>query len=125
MKYGKYHCKYSYFGNLVEIRIPKKFSVCSNKWTNYKHFQKESKSQIRKAEWNCINDTIMEGLQNNNLKPFWKYVKSRKQDSPEYPDLNPWFTDVSTLCLYRCFSMCLQITCSSNLHDTDVSDTGL
>ena len=81
MKYGKYHCKYSYFGNLVEIRIPKKFSVCSNKWTNYKHFQKECKSQVRKAEWNYINDTIMEGLQNNNSKPFWKYAKSRKQDN--------------------------------------------
>jgi hypothetical protein len=23
----------------------------------------------------------MEGLQNNNSKPFWKYVKSRKQDN--------------------------------------------
>jgi hypothetical protein len=30
--------------------------------------------------------------------------------SHEYPDLNPWFNDVSTLCLSRCFSMCLQIT---------------
>ena len=45
--------------------------------------------------------------------------------SHEYPDLNPWFNDVSTLCLSRCFSMCLQITCSSNLHGTDVSNTGL
>ena len=53
----------------------------TNKWTNYKHFQKECKGQVRKAEWNYINDTIMEGLQNNNSKPFWKYVKSRKQDS--------------------------------------------
>jgi hypothetical protein len=52
----------------------------TNKWTNYKHFQKECKSQVRKAEWNYINDTMMEGLQNNNSKPFWKYVKSRKQD---------------------------------------------
>jgi hypothetical protein len=24
----------------------------TNKWTNYKHFQKEFKSQVRKAEWN-------------------------------------------------------------------------
>ena len=53
----------------------------TNKWTNYKHFQKECKSQVRKAEWNYINDTIMEGLQNNNSKPFWKYVKPRKQDN--------------------------------------------
>jgi hypothetical protein len=45
--------------------------------------------------------------------------------SHEYPDLNPWFNDVSILCFSRCFSMCLQITCSSNLHGTDVSDIGL
>jgi hypothetical protein len=53
----------------------------TNKWTNYKHFQKECKRQVRKAEWNYINDTIMEGLQNNNSKPFWKYAKSLKQDN--------------------------------------------
>jgi hypothetical protein len=53
----------------------------TNKWTNYKHFQKECKRQVRKAEWNYINDTIMEGLQNNNSKPFWMYVNSRKQDN--------------------------------------------
>ena len=53
----------------------------TNKWTNYRHFQKECKSQVRKAEWNQINDTIIEGHQNNNSKPFWKYIKSRKQDN--------------------------------------------
>jgi hypothetical protein len=53
----------------------------TNKWTNYKHFQKECKRQVRKAEWNYINDIIMERLQNNNSKPFWKYVESRKQDN--------------------------------------------
>jgi hypothetical protein len=36
------------------------------------------KSHVRKAEWNYINDTIMEGLQNNNSKPFWKYKKNGK-----------------------------------------------
>ena len=50
-------------------------------WTNYRHFQRECKRQVRKAEWNYINNTIMEGLENNNPKPFWKYIKSRKQDN--------------------------------------------
>ncbi|CAG2186661.1 unnamed protein product [Mytilus edulis] len=53
----------------------------TNNWTNYRHFQKECKRQIRKAEYNYINTTILEGLENNNSKPFWKYVKSRKQDN--------------------------------------------
>ncbi|CAC5371135.1 unnamed protein product [Mytilus coruscus] len=32
----------------------------TNNWTNYRHFQKECKRQIRKAEWNYINTTILE-----------------------------------------------------------------
>ena len=40
-----------------------------------------NKLQTLKKKWNYINDTIMEGVQNNNSKPFWKYVKSRKQDN--------------------------------------------
>ncbi|CAG2252899.1 unnamed protein product [Mytilus edulis] len=53
----------------------------TNNWTNYRHFQKECKRQIRKAEYNYINTTILEGLENNNSNPSWKYVKSRKQDN--------------------------------------------
>jgi hypothetical protein len=30
--------------------------------------------QIRKAEWAYINNTIMEGIENNSTKPFWKYT---------------------------------------------------
>jgi hypothetical protein len=36
---------------------------------------------MRKAEWDYINSTINEGLQSNNSKPFWKYIKSKKQDN--------------------------------------------
>jgi hypothetical protein len=50
-------------------------------WSNYKHYQKECKRQIRKGEWNYINSAILEGTEKNNTKPFWKYVKSRKQDN--------------------------------------------
>ena len=30
---------------------------------------------------NYINSAILEGMEKNNTKPFWKYVKSRKQDN--------------------------------------------
>ncbi|CAG2245813.1 unnamed protein product [Mytilus edulis] len=50
-------------------------------WTNYRHFQKTCKREIRKAENNYINNAIIEGMNKNNTKPFWKYVKSRKQDN--------------------------------------------
>ena len=36
---------------------------------------------MKAIEWEYINNTIEEGLQNNNTKPFWSYVKSRRQDS--------------------------------------------
>jgi hypothetical protein len=36
---------------------------------------------LRKAEWNYINSAILEGMEKNNTIPFWKYVKSRKQDN--------------------------------------------
>ena len=36
---------------------------------------------MRKAEWEYINNTITHALQTNNSKPFWKYIKSRKQDN--------------------------------------------
>jgi hypothetical protein len=50
-------------------------------WANYKFIQKECKKRIRKAEWDHINDTISKGLLNNNSKPFWNYVKSKKNDN--------------------------------------------
>jgi hypothetical protein len=33
------------------------------------------------SEWDYINSTINEGLQSNNSKAFWKYIKSKKQDN--------------------------------------------
>jgi hypothetical protein len=53
----------------------------TNNWSNYKYDQKECRQNIRRAEYQYINKNIMEGLQNNNSKPFWKYIKSKKQDS--------------------------------------------
>ena len=53
----------------------------TKKWTNYRQFQKECKRTLRRAEWDYINTNILEGLNNNSTKPFWKYIKSKKQDS--------------------------------------------
>ena len=53
----------------------------TNNWTNYKFIQKTCRRSMRKAEWEYINNTITQGLKTNNSKPFWKYIKSRKQDN--------------------------------------------
>lgn len=52
-----------------------------NSWSKYKQFQKECKKQFRSAEWNHVNNIIQEGFKENTSKPFWKYVKSKKQDN--------------------------------------------
>lgn len=53
----------------------------TGKWENYKFVQKQCRRKLRKAEWEHINGTITDGLKTNNSKPFWAYVKSKKQDS--------------------------------------------
>ena len=53
----------------------------SKNWASYKRFQKYCKKQIRRAEWSYVNQTIINGLQENNTKPFWNYVKSKRKDN--------------------------------------------
>ena len=53
----------------------------TGKWENYRFLQKECGRKMRAMEWEYINNTIEDGLRNNNTKPFWSYVKSRRQDS--------------------------------------------
>ena len=57
------------------------------KWAEYRKFQKECKKAFKEAEQKHINDTIQEGLNENNSKPFWRYVKSKKKDSFGIPPL--------------------------------------
>jgi hypothetical protein len=53
----------------------------SGDWKNYRFIQKECKRSFRKAEWDFLNSVIVNGLQENDSKPFWKYIKSKKQDN--------------------------------------------
>ena len=42
---------------------------------------KEMQTKFQKAEQNYIVNTINKGLEENNSKPFWRYIKSKKQDN--------------------------------------------
>ena len=42
---------------------------------------KKPRRSMHKAEWEYINNTITQGVQTNNSKPFWKYIESIKQDN--------------------------------------------
>ena len=63
----------------VKNRLRKQAKATKN-WDNYYQHQKECKLAFRKAELEYINNSITEGLKNNDTKPFWRYVKGRKQD---------------------------------------------
>ena len=53
----------------------------SKNWTTYNNFQKTCRDEFRKAECSYVNKTIMEGLQNNNSKPLWGYIKGKRNDN--------------------------------------------
>jgi hypothetical protein len=43
--------------------------------------RKNAKDNSEKPNENHINNIISEGFENNNSKPFWNYMKSKKQDN--------------------------------------------
>ena len=48
---------------------------------NIKMPKKETLRTIRRAHWNYINKILLEGLEERDSKPFWRYIKFWKQDS--------------------------------------------
>jgi hypothetical protein len=61
-------------------RLYKKAKQTKN-WKPYNKFQKVVRRELRKAERDYITTTINESLAANNSKPFWNYVKRKKQDN--------------------------------------------
>jgi hypothetical protein len=52
----------------------------SHNWADFRFTQKQCRRAMRKAEQQYINNMIEKGMADNNTKPFWRYVKSRRQD---------------------------------------------
>ncbi len=44
-------------------------------------YEKVTKKAIRQAHWQYINNILQESLDKNDTKPFWRYIKARRQDS--------------------------------------------
>ena len=53
----------------------------SKDWLEYKNAKKETLHTIGRVHWNYINKILLEGLKERDSKPFWRYIKFRKQDS--------------------------------------------
>ena len=53
----------------------------SPEWIEYKNFANQTKKSIRRAERAHINNILKTAERDRNCKPFYKYVKSKKQDA--------------------------------------------
>ena len=53
----------------------------TNNWSGYREYQKHCRRELCRAEWQFINGKILQGLEQKDKKPFWRYIKARKQDN--------------------------------------------
>ena len=50
-------------------------------WKHFRSIQKNVINSLKRARENYINNIIAEGLEKNDSKPFWRYIKSQRQDN--------------------------------------------
>jgi len=53
----------------------------------FKKFKKDTAKEQRGARWKYINKFVSQAFEENNTRPFWKYVKSQRQDNFGVPPL--------------------------------------
>jgi len=58
----------------------KKSGLAANK-TKFLKLKKATAKAIKKAHWDYVNNILSESLSTNDSKPFWKYIKSKRQEN--------------------------------------------
>ena len=53
----------------------------SSDWQKYNEISKECKRALNQARWRHVNKTLTEAEEAGNSKPFWRYIKSQRQDT--------------------------------------------
>nr|XP_054748767.1 uncharacterized protein LOC129254333 [Lytechinus pictus] len=66
---------------------PRRTSNKAEDWEKYKRFQRTCKKAFKKAEEEHVTSSIVQGLEENNPKPFWRYIASKRQDRTGLPPL--------------------------------------
>ena len=49
-------------------------------WAKYKLQKRDKQRNLRRCCWSFINDQLLTSLETQNSKPFWRYIKSQRQD---------------------------------------------
>ena len=50
-------------------------------WEKYKMLKRNTQKAVRQAHWNYVNSILNVSLEEGNSKPFWNYVKSKRNDN--------------------------------------------
>ena len=50
-------------------------------WRKFYRFKKETLRAIRKAHWDHVNSILVDSIDQHDSKPFWRYIKSRRQEN--------------------------------------------
>ena len=50
-------------------------------WATYKRVKSETQKSIRKAQWDYVENILVESFDKNDTKPFWKFIKAKRQDN--------------------------------------------
>ena len=56
-------------------------------WQKFVDTKKKNKTDIKRTRMKCIDDRVVGDLENGNIKPFRRYLKSLHQDSFGVPAL--------------------------------------
>ena len=62
------------------MQLAKKTGIPSD-WCKYKQHKSITQKQDRQAHWNYVNAILNKSLEHGNNKPFWKYIKARRNDN--------------------------------------------
>ena len=58
-----------------------KKAMQTKQWDAFLIHQRICRKAFRQAEWEYVNSKIQTGLEQNNTKPFWSYIKSKRSDN--------------------------------------------
>ena len=61
------------------MQLAKKTGIPSDR-TKYKQHKSITPKQVRQAHWNYVNAILNKSLEHGNNKPFWKYIKARRNE---------------------------------------------
>ena len=50
-------------------------------WDKYKSHKKDTLKAIRRARWEYVNEILNVSLLEKNSKPFWRYIRSQRQEN--------------------------------------------